>query len=122
MGDEFDGTIPFARGMNEWSVSLAYVEEQPTHGVIFLPSLKNLISAEKGKGCWINNKHVHLTSTNRLAESVWVTGLNPLLTDEHRQRFINTLSQYTLSTRCLACATAGILELLLGHTKTLHEL
>ncbi len=116
VGDELDGTIPFARGMNEWSVSLAYIDEQPTHGVIFLPSLKILISAEKGKGCWINNKCVHLTSTNRLAESVWGTELNPLLTDEHRQRFINTLSQYTLSTRCLACATAGILELLLGHT------
>ncbi len=61
VGDELDGTIPFARGMNEWSVSLAYIDEQPTHGVIFLPSLKILISAEKGKGCWINNKHVHLT-------------------------------------------------------------
>jgi fructose-1,6-bisphosphatase/inositol monophosphatase family enzyme len=75
-----------------------------------------LISSEKDKGCWINDKRVSLTSTNSLAESVWGTELNPHLTDEHRQRFINTLSRNTLSTRCLACATAGIWELLLSRT------
>lgn len=114
--DELDGTIPFARGMREWAVMLAYVEDRPTIGVIYLPAWEILIAAERGKGCRLNGKQVRLGTARGLADAVIGLELNLYLSAEHRRRFINRLSERALSTRSLACAAAAVAELLLGRT------
>ena len=116
VGDELDGTIPFARGMKEWGISLSYIEHVPTRGVIYMPEWGILVSALKGKGCWINGRRCVISHRRSLDDAVWGTELNPFLTDEHRKRYIDRLSKRTHSTRCLACASAGIVELLCGRT------
>ncbi|MBI4290180.1 MAG: inositol monophosphatase family protein [Betaproteobacteria bacterium] len=114
--DELDGTIPFARGMREWAVMLAYVEDRPTAGVIFLPAWEILIAAEKGRGCRLNGKQVRLGTARGLADAVVGLELNLYLSAEHRRRFIGRLSERALSIRSLACAGAAVAELLLGRT------
>lgn len=114
--DELDGTIPFARGMREWAVMLAHMDGGPTHGVIYLPAWKILISAEKGKGCWVNGERVRLASARNLADAVIGMELNLFLTEDHRQRFVNRLSERAVSTRALACGAAAAAELILGRT------
>ncbi|MBA3494314.1 MAG: inositol monophosphatase family protein [Gammaproteobacteria bacterium] len=116
VGDELDGTIPFARGMRDWGVLLARIEGLPTHGVIFLPAWNLLIAAERSKGCWVNGETVRLSAPVAFNEIVFGTELNPRLTDEHRRRIIDPLSSKTLTTRCLACGAAGFAELILGRT------
>lgn len=116
VGDELDGTIPFARGMRDWGVLLARLEGRPTHGVIFLPAWDLLITAERGKGCWVNAERVRFSARAAFNEIVLGTELNPRLTDAHRRRIIDPLSTNTLTTRCLACGAAGFAELILGRT------
>ena len=116
VGDELDGTIPFARGMRDWGVLLARIEGLPTHGVIFLPAWNLLIAAERSKGCWVNGETVRLSAPVAFNEIVFGTELNPRLTEEHRRRIIDQLSSKTLTTRCLACGAAGFAELILGRT------
>ena len=101
--DELDGTLPYARGMAEWAVMLAYLDKRPTHGVIYLPAWNVLIAAQAGKGCSLDQAVVGME-------------LNLFLTAEHRRRFVNRLSQRALSTRSLACAGAAVAELLMRRT------
>ena len=114
--DELDGTIPFARGMREWAVMLARIDGRPTHGVIYLPAWQTLVAAERGKGCWVNGEKARLASAHGLADAVIGMELNLFLSEEHRQRFVNRLSERALSTRALACAGAAVAELILGRT------
>lgn len=108
--------LPFTRGMRDWGVLLARIEEHPTHGVIFLPAWNLLIAAERSKGCWVNGETVRFSAPVAFDEIVLGTELNPRLTDEHRRRIIDPLSSKTLTTRCLACGAAGFAELILGRT------
>lgn len=114
--DELDGTIPFARGMREWAVMIAYVDDRPSIGVIYLPAWQILIAAEKGKGCRLNGEQVRLGATRGLDNAVIGLELNLFLSAEHRRRYIDRLSARALSTRSLACAAAAVAELLLGRT------
>jgi len=114
--DELDGTIPFSRGMNEWAVMLARIDGRPTHGVIFLPAWQIVIAAQRGRGCWLNGAKLRLDSSRSLADAVLGLELNLYLTLEDQRRYVYRLSGQALSTRCLACAGAGVAELLLGRT------
>lgn len=115
VGDELDGTAVFAAGTADWGISLALIDEGPTHGVIFLPDRELLITARRHGGCQINGADVRLRSAKMLSEIVWGTELNPRLSTADR-RFNDALVQATLTTRCTGCSSAGVTELLLGHT------
>ena len=55
--DPIDGTRDFIRQIPNWSVMIALLKKNvPVAGVIFLPSLDILITAQKDKGTRINGK------------------------------------------------------------------
>ena len=114
VGDELDGTAPYSKGLSDWGISLAYVDHEPTHGVIFLPARNMLIAAEKGKGCWINDEQINLDVNSKLSDSIWIAEINRYLSEKHHG-LIRNLTEETLATRSLACATASIAEILSGH-------
>lgn len=115
LGDELDGTAMFAAGTADWGVTLARMDGAPTHGVIYLPARGLMISARRGGGCQINGLPVKLDSGRRLREAVWATELNPRI-GARPLSHTAALVAATLTTRCLACSTASIAELLLGQT------
>lgn len=55
--DPIDGTVNFSHGQVLWGVSMAlFKKDKPIMGVIYMPVLKELFWAEKGKGAWVRRE------------------------------------------------------------------
>jgi len=73
--DPLDGTTNFAHGYPCFAVSIGFEEEgELTAGVIYQPVTKELFTASRGEGAYLNEKRVHVSSVDRLATSLLATG------------------------------------------------
>ncbi|PJZ77708.1 inositol monophosphatase family protein [Leptospira neocaledonica] len=114
--DELDGTTLFSRGIKEFSVILAYVENgSPQVGCIYFPALDTYLISQRGVGTFINEKKILLKKGGSLDRSVLSLEINNTFQDED-YRWIANASKNTLATRALAATGAGFLELLEGKT------
>jgi myo-inositol-1(or 4)-monophosphatase len=58
--DPIDGTIEFAKGLPEYAISVALVENnEPIVAAIFNPATNELFHAVKGKGAWLHDQRIH---------------------------------------------------------------
>ncbi|TGL60761.1 inositol monophosphatase family protein [Leptospira sarikeiensis] len=114
--DELDGTTLFSRGIKEFSVILAYVENgSPKVGCIYFPALNIYVTSIRGNGTYINDARIKLQNERSLDHSVLSLEINNTFQDED-YRWISNMSKRTLATRALAATGAGFLELLEGKT------
>lgn len=68
--DPIDGTRDYIRGIPFWAIYIAVLKDkEPIVGVIYLPILGDLITAEKGKGTYLNGKKVHVSKINKLEKA-----------------------------------------------------
>lgn len=66
--DPIDGTSAFARGLPEFSISIAYVSDDVIQeGVVYNPVLDYLFYARTGKGATLNNYRIHPSARIELA-------------------------------------------------------
>ena len=76
--DPIDGTANLVRDFGQSAVSLALVEGgRPTHAVIYNPFTDELYAAERGKGATLNGCPIHVTSAERVADSLIAVGTCP---------------------------------------------
>lgn len=69
--DPIDGTTNFALGNPFFNISLALVHRSEiVLGVVYAPMLKQLFVAEKGKGAYLNDKKIHVSDKNTIADSI----------------------------------------------------
>lgn len=115
VADELDGTASFATGSRHWGVMLAWVDREPTHGVIFLPDLEIMISAEKGRGCKLNGRTIALKADGRLADLLLGTEVNNVMTPADWQLVQRAAASFR-AVHCMASAAASAYELLTGIT------
>jgi len=74
--DPLDGTTNFLFGIPLWGVNVALARDgQVVAGVTFLPMLDELYVAEAGKGCWLNDTRVHVSTRTQLVEAVLACGI-----------------------------------------------
>lgn len=93
--DPLDGTTNFTHGLPIFCVSIG-VEYKGVliAGAIYDPSADELFTAEKGGGAYLNGKRIHVSSSDKLINSLLVTGFpynvreNPGKVVEH---FVNML-------------------------------
>lgn len=101
--DPLDGTTNFLHGLPHWAVSIGYEENgRLTAGVVFDPVKDELFWAEKGKGAYLNDRRIRISSRRHLADAILGTGI------PHRGR---ETAQHTLFSKRLAAAmaqTAGV--------------
>ncbi len=72
--DPLDGTSNFTRHIPLFGISIGLVYKgKPIIGVLYFPALNILLSAEEGKGCFVNNK-ITRVSSRELAESLYYAG------------------------------------------------
>ncbi|MDO8432636.1 MAG: 3'(2'),5'-bisphosphate nucleotidase CysQ [Candidatus Binatus sp.] len=65
--DPLDGTKEFIRGVPEFCVAIALIEDGvPILGVTYNPIKREMYSAARGAGCYLNSKRVHVTRTRTL--------------------------------------------------------
>ncbi len=73
--DPLDGTTNYAHGYPVVCISIALeIEGVIMIGLVYDPFRNELFYAEKGKGAFMNNKHIHVSKTDKLISSLLSTG------------------------------------------------
>lgn len=78
MIDPLEGTLNYAHHLPLWAVNIGLFHKgKPFVGVVYLPILKELFYAEKGKGAYLNGKKIHVNKdTDLLKTFIATTTLN----------------------------------------------
>lgn len=73
--DPLDGTLNFLHGQPHFAVSIALERDgELLTGVVFDVAKNEIFWAETGRGCWLDNRKLRVSTRTRLAESVIATG------------------------------------------------
>ncbi|MDE2486682.1 MAG: inositol monophosphatase, partial [Alphaproteobacteria bacterium] len=91
--DPLDGTTNFLHSIPQFAVNIALEREgQVVAAVTYNPVTNELFWAEKGKGCYVNDRRLRVASRSRLDESLLATGI-PFLGHGQHARFLKELHQ-----------------------------
>jgi myo-inositol-1(or 4)-monophosphatase len=80
--DPLDGTTNFLHGIPHFAISIAVEDPRGaggrpeiTHGLIYQPLTDETYWAEKGRGCWLHDRRLRVSSRRDLTEAVIGTGI-----------------------------------------------
>jgi myo-inositol-1(or 4)-monophosphatase len=79
--DPLDGTTNFLHGVPHFSISIAVEERKPgggseiSHGLVYQPLTDEGFWAEKGRGAWLNDRRLRVSSRKDLNECLIGTGI-----------------------------------------------
>jgi myo-inositol-1(or 4)-monophosphatase len=91
--DPLDGTTNFLHAIPHFAINIALQREGAiVAAVTYNPITNELFWAEKGKGCYVNDKRLRVAARTRLDESVVATGI-PFLGHGQHARFLKELHQ-----------------------------
>jgi myo-inositol-1(or 4)-monophosphatase len=91
--DPLDGTTNFLHAIPHFAINIALQREGViVAAVTYNPITNELFWAEKGKGCYVNDKRLRVAARTRLDESVVATGI-PFLGHGQHARFLKELHQ-----------------------------
>jgi myo-inositol-1(or 4)-monophosphatase len=75
--DPIDGTMNFVHGIPLFGVSIALAQGRHLlAGVILDPSRRELYTATRGGGAFLNGRRIHVSKTKRLSHSILSTGFS----------------------------------------------
>lgn len=93
--DPLDGTTNYTHGLAIFSVTIGIeYKGEIIAGVTYDPIADELFTAEKGRGAFLNNKRIHVSTADSLIKSLLVTGFpynvseNPQHVVEHFDNFL----------------------------------
>jgi myo-inositol-1(or 4)-monophosphatase len=73
--DPLDGTTNFAHGLPIWTVSIALeVEGEIVLGVVYDPTRREMFSAVKNNGAYVNRKKMRVSRIKKLNHALLITG------------------------------------------------
>jgi len=73
--DPLDGTTNFSHQLGIFSVSIAFaLNDQTVFGVVLNPETRELFTAVKGKGAFLNDRPIGVSNSPSVSESLLVTG------------------------------------------------
>ena len=74
--DPLDGTTNFLHGLPHWAISIA-VEENDSivAALVYDPIKDELFTAERGQGCFLNDRRLRVSSRRSMADSIFATGI-----------------------------------------------
>ncbi|MDP3853451.1 inositol monophosphatase family protein [Phenylobacterium sp.] len=91
--DPLDGTTNFLHAIPHFAINIALQRDGAiVAAVTYNPATNELFWAEKGKGCFVNDKRLRVAQRTRLDESVLGTGI-PFLGHGQHARFLKELHQ-----------------------------
>jgi myo-inositol-1(or 4)-monophosphatase len=79
--DPLDGTTNFLHGVPHFSISIAVEERAPdgrrsiSHGLVYQPLTDESFWAEKGRGAWLQDRRLRVSSRSDLDEALIGTGI-----------------------------------------------
>ncbi|MFB9886692.1 inositol monophosphatase family protein [Balneatrix alpica] len=116
--DPIDGTTNFLRGLPDWCVVLAYVEQdQVQQGWIFAPVHQQHFYAQRGHGAWLNQQPLQMAAEIVPGQGLIYMGFGAKTGLSHYLQRIEYLYQQQVDQRrlgsaalCLARTAAGIVD------------
>lgn len=108
--DPLDGTTNFAHGYPCVAVSIGLLEDgEPLAAVVLNPFADELFTAERGEGAYLNQKRIHVSPVEKLANSLLATGFP---TDQRSRSInINYYWEFTLRTHGIRRDGSAALDL-----------
>ena len=92
--DPVDGTVNFAHGLPIWCVSVGVeVDGVVECGAIYNPNLRELFTAHRGKGAFLNGKQIYVSKQINPKKALFVTGF-PYNVDENPDQVIEQFEKF----------------------------
>ena len=99
--DPLDGTSNYIHQIPMFSISIGVIENgQLKAGVVYDPIHRELFTAQKGEGAFLNKRRIRVTTVKRLSDALMTTGI-PF---RARDRF----DEYMASFRKISLASVGL--------------
>ena len=74
--DPLDGTTNFLHGLPHWAISIAVEENNAIIAALVYDPIKDeLFTAERGQGCFLNDRRLRVSSRRNLADAIFATGI-----------------------------------------------
>ncbi len=109
--DPLDGTTNFAHNLPIWAISLALeVEGKIILGIVYDPTRKELFSAIRGRGAFLNSKRIHVSKTKLLNQSLLVTGF-PYDIRESKNNNLNYFARFCVRAQAVRRLGSAALDL-----------
>jgi len=109
--DPVDGTTNYAHGLPIYCSSLALeVDGALTVGAIYDPSRRELFTAERGQGAWLNTDRLQVSSASRLIDALLVTGF-PYDVTLRKEELIGVFAAFLERTRAVRRLGSAALDL-----------
>jgi len=106
--DPIDGTTNFVHGLHFVAVSIGLeYKGEVIAGVVYNPIMKELFSAEKGKGARLNGKKINVSETKALQSSLLATGFHP----HYKEHNLENFKKFTSLTRGIRRCGSATLDL-----------
>ena len=120
--DPLDGTTNFLHGIPHFSISIAVEDRRPdgrseiTHGLVYQPLTDESFWAEKGRGSWLHDRRLRVSSRRYLDEAVIGTGIPHLGRSDAAKwtRIYNALAPEVAGIRRLGSAALDLAWLAAG--------
>jgi myo-inositol-1(or 4)-monophosphatase len=99
--DPLDGTTNFAHGVPIFCASLALeIDGEAVVGAVYDPNRKELFTAEKGVGSWLNGERLSVSSNATMLESMLVTGF-PYNVHQEADEFVKVFARVLKQARAV---------------------
>ena len=106
--DPIDGTTNFVHGLHFVAVSIGLeYKGEVVAGVVYNPIMKELFSAEKGRGACLNGKKINVSQTRTLKASLLATGFHP----QYKDHNFNNFEKFTALSRGVRRCGSATLDL-----------
>ena len=93
--DPIDGTSNFLHGIPHFAISIGLEQEKEiVCGIIYDPIKDEMFTAEKGKGSYINNQRMRVSSRTKLKDCIIFTG-GPRQSSENKEIVLNEYKKFT---------------------------
>ena len=118
--DPIDGTTNFMHGIPHFAISIGLEKNgEVIAGIIFDPIKNEMFYAEKGRGAYLNNSRIRVSSRNNIADSIALTG-GPTFAENNKQIFYeeyNAMSNHFHQVRKLGSAALDLAYVAAGRAE-----
>jgi myo-inositol-1(or 4)-monophosphatase len=109
--DPIDGTTNYAHGLPIFCSSLSLeIDGEPVVGAVYDPSRRELFTAERGHGAWLNGKPMKVSSAGSLIDSLLVTGF-PYTVQQDPEELVGLFTEFLRTSRAVRRLGSAALDL-----------
>jgi myo-inositol-1(or 4)-monophosphatase len=109
--DPVDGTTNYAHGLPIFCSSLSLeIDGQPVVGAIYDPTRRELFTAERGHGAWLNGRPLRVSTAETLIDSLLVTGF-PYSVQQESGELIGLFAEFLRTSRAVRRLGSAALDL-----------